>query len=599
MNVRHLCLLFGLVLVASCPPAPAADQERTPVAEALPPSTIAVLEAPGLTTSLERLARSPIGRACGHPEFQEATTGVRKRIEAKWRELEAALTLTRADLAALARAPVGLAVLDLRPVPGKKDPDADLALLFDTRQGEATGEAMLAALTRAIQRKHPDFRTWQQMFGDTPVTVYPLGELEAHVALLQNHMAITVNRRTMDALLALDQEPVQPRLTGTKAYQRVSSALPSAREVFAFLNVRRVLAIEAGDRTPKEERDLHNLSLDRIAAIGFASAVTPTGIRDCLVADCPEGTGGLLRLLPERPVDREVLRHVPRDALAVAAARIDGLRVWDAFVDLLKQNDPQKARDLEEDLPAIEEMLGLSLRGEFLPSLGSDAVIYAAPAGLVPDVVAIWPLANAAAFRRCVDVLRPVLQNEWGFEAQAFDNTVLYYKPLERVCPCFAVQDGALILSLFVPSLKRALLQRTQGFESFQLPPPPEDLAMGDQPNLIVIGDFRRGFEIAYDTLYPFARNTPPEELPVDWPALPPAATLSQHFGPFELSLTRGKSKLRLQGTSPVGGAVPVALGIAALLDANKKQAEPSDAPAGAAEAGAEAEPKDVGRTVF
>jgi hypothetical protein len=300
-------------------------------------------------------------------------------------------------------------------------------------------------------------------------------------------------------------------------------------------------------------------------------------------------------------VDTKAFKDAPREALAAGVARVDVSGVWRTFLRLLEENDPVKAFELADGLPQLEEALGFNVEEDFLPSMGTQVLAYAVQSGgaLIPDFVMLSRLRDPLTFERCLTQIRTVFAEQWSLKEMFFQDTVIYYQPKAKVCPCFAIKDDKLLFSLFLPSLKRAILRQGKAGASFA---EREDVravteSLAPSRSLLVLGDFRRIFEMAYNTFYPVLRTTPPAELPVRWHAMPPAEVLSQHFGPFQLGLSSTKTGILVQGASPLGGALPVSVGVAALAK-EKENAQVAQAPDAADREAAE-EPAEGGPNVF
>lgn len=550
-------------------------QPLTRAEDLLPENTMIMIQAKSLADSLESLLKTPLGKAYLEPELQEATATLRQKAANEKARIEMKSHLRLLTFFDAFRTTATLAILDLHKVQGRKDPDPDIVLLMETAKGNTACVQLLDTLKAAIQREHPGFDTTSLVMAGEEVTVYSLGDFQPHLVFLPSHLAVASNRRSMELFLKTQELPRSKKLAESAAYQDVSKRMPKEADLRAFFNIKSLLKIEADVRSGKQNRDLSTLGIDQISAVGFTSHFSDKELKDTLYIHCPDEVSGLLRMLRSEPVDISSLRHAPKETLAVAVASLEPGRIWTEFLLLLEKSEPQKAIELREELPEIETALGFSVVNDLLPSLGNKVVAYVTQnqGSPIPDLVVLSELNDPITFERCLRSLRDVILEKWIFKEVQYHGSTIYYQPTGKLCPAFAVHKDKLIFSLFMPSIKRAILQREKGFVSLDTR---EDLKRAMQTiskdrSMLVWADFRRIFDVAYNTLYPFAQATPEKELPIEWHAMPAPQTLSRHFGPLLLSITNENTGILIEGSSPLGGAFTVGLGIAVLSNMNKE----------------------------
>ncbi len=88
---------------------------------------------------------------------------------------------------------------------------------------------------------------------------------------------------------------------------------------------------------------------------------------------------GLLRLMRQRPLDRELLKCVPRDATWAQAGTLDYAGLWEELLRVVGQVAPDSQAGLMTAGPMTKQFLGFSIPDEFLPALGDQWLLFDAP----------------------------------------------------------------------------------------------------------------------------------------------------------------------------------------------------------------------------
>ena len=546
------------------------------ITQLLPADSLGLVRLRGVPGSVARLRKSAVGRVYLEREVQEAIAPLLGKARVEWDKVAAAIKLDLKDILDAVSGPVTLAVPRMRLLPGKPEPQPDLLLLVQLSKGREAWDLLVQSLTTFLKNAHPGFMTSEEVIEGVATVVFPLGETELLLATVAGHAVVNSNRAAMTEFLAFQNKADRHTLADTAMTMAFGKYLGAQPDLVAMLNVELTLTPQAEKRTEKQNRDLRYLGLDKVKGIGFSSTFTEEEVEDTLYLYSPEGMGGIFRMVRSEPLELDAFRLVPQGAVALALARVDPLQMWSEFLSLLQENEPGKALDVAERLPMLEQKLGFRFEDELLPSLGQEMALYLTqPHGaLIPDVVLVVPLADAAAFDRCLGQVRAALGPKWRFRQLDHEGRKLHYNSRKKLCPCFAVTEDAVIFSLFMPSLKRALHSREEKKSLADLPQAVDELRLfGKGKSLLLRANTRRLFDVAYTTLYPFARTTPEEELPVNWHALPRAGVLSRHMQATRYALSFPPDGLLLEGASPFGGALPIALTIVAATAENEKKA--------------------------
>ncbi|MFW6161146.1 MAG: hypothetical protein ACODAJ_00155 [Planctomycetota bacterium] len=92
--------------------------------------------------------------------------------------------------------------------------------------------------------------------------------------------------------------------------------------------------------------------------------------------------GGLTKWLADAPpVDRALLKHVPRDSVLFWAASWDGAALWDAIWEVVARTTADQGEAARRELGEMEAKIGLEIREAFLAPLDRGTVAVAMPGG--------------------------------------------------------------------------------------------------------------------------------------------------------------------------------------------------------------------------
>jgi len=201
-----------------------------------------------------------------------------------------------------------------------------------------------------------------------------------------------------------------------------------------------------------------------------------------------------------KPVDRSVFKIVDPQAVSATAFNFDVAGVFDTAMDTLKAVSPDEGYpEVTEGLAELESELGFKIRDGLIESLGGPAVIYALPAGKMPEapmggfIVGI-KLNDAKLFETTMAKIGAVVSKEADgmlqissqTDAQGRTTHIWSVPPLAmaQVMPTWSIVDDQLIIgsnmSLCAMGVKQAApgagaksLLDTDGYRKVasQLPP--------------------------------------------------------------------------------------------------------------------------------
>lgn len=150
------------------------------------------------------------------------------------------------------------------------------------------------------------------------------------------------------------------------------------------------LVVEAsGDA--EAERIVSALGLDKVGAAVMVNGLDDNGCvtRASLALD--GGATGIFSWLDAQPLNAKDLSQIPSTSPVAIAFKLDAAGIYDLWIDLATQIDPDSAQEMLAGMQQMEQQVGLRIRDDLLGSLGDTWRIYAqpGPAGLITG----WTIA--------------------------------------------------------------------------------------------------------------------------------------------------------------------------------------------------------------
>jgi hypothetical protein len=166
----------------------------------------------------------------------------------------------------------------------------------------------------------------------------------------------------------------------TTALEGVAVERPSQR---SWLDLHSILA--AADRVAGGQAMIAEaiapLGLDAVDHLASTVGVDPqTGRIVSRTHGAVDGElRGLLTLFTGRPMRVEDFAHIPGDADFLISLSLNHARILDAFRDVLRAANAERAAEFDAGLAAADEALGLSIRDDLLAGFGDVWTLYDSP----------------------------------------------------------------------------------------------------------------------------------------------------------------------------------------------------------------------------
>ena len=330
------------------------------------------------------------------------------------------------------------------------------------------------------------------------------------------------------------------------------------------------------------EKILEALGLGAVRSAGFAFVPRGTRLVTTFQIDMPDAArrAGVTQWLAELPpVDRDLLKMVPRDSVMFAATSLDLATAWDQAWAIVEGIDPAAANDGAQALAAFEAQIGLKLRDGLLKHFGRGTVMVGGFGGLMlgGSSTVVQRVRNGDALEAAVKLLAgrlPALLEELpmaGFlggaraEVRTFQYrghacNYLWMAGMPALMmpgsvPCYARVDDIFIFSSHPLHLKEHLDFLVDKQPSILDHPEYRALqeAIPERASMISFGTWPDTIEAAYNTAAPLLnllQGIPDLPAPLDVADLPSSRLLRRYAkGAVSYAVfDRGRLRVDVQG---------------------------------------------------
>lgn len=305
---------------------------------------------------------------------------------------------------------------------------------------------------------------------------------------------------------------------------------------------------------------------------------------------------GVNVLIPSQYLDAEMFRFIPQNSGAAMVSRLSLPLWWQEFQDCFAKIDRKMFRSFKEDLKKVERAFLEFSVAELAENLGPQFAVFHLPdryPGLIPAWVAVAEIKDPAFIHKVLNNLAAL--GGYKFKSKIYEkHTIFYLAPdhekreesyRERVrlnlssderamlralvgTFSFYVSDGKLVAAPLPQTLMDFIDFRLSGAPSLAMDSSKPESAVGNCTTLCYV-DMRSFLPQLYQTFLPFV---PPLEelshyyfqLPVDAASFPRIGSITRHFTPLKLALTRDgldfaltvRSNLGLEFTLPCIGTI-------------------------------------------
>ena len=408
-RLSWICLLLFVMTGFAVTNAAAASAVED-LTRVMPDDTVYFIATSGGDALKDECAKTIFGRMCSDPQVTRFVTQIKDELIAKvGREDE------RAEVAQMVKMAMGYGQLLLkRPIligaaraETKEGPPACFFGILDAGDRKPELEAALAQV--------------EAMINEDEIGQIEIGALKMHslkdnddVPLywgwVGNYLIVGVNDQQGVATKYL----ASPRVTPTDHLKKVpghGDVLAVYEDLQQIWQIVQSFAFREGgqDDLIPIKLALDELGVSKVGTIVVRVGISGTDLVSDSFAQVPEPRIGLFAAF--KPVDAAMLGVVDAQAVTASVVNVDLGHIYDTIMKTLKAVSPDEGYpEVQEGLAEMESEVGIQLRDGLLKSLAGPVVLYALPAGRMPDapmggLVVMLKLADAALFEKTLTTL--------------------------------------------------------------------------------------------------------------------------------------------------------------------------------------------------
>ena len=312
---------------------------------------------------------------------------------------------------------------------------------------------------------------------------------------------------------------------------------------------------------------------------------------------------GALSLLGAPALATADMATVPADSLAAFLLRMNGLQLYELFLNGVKSVDERGYQQLLKSLGEMEEMMGGKIREDLVASLGTSWSLYTSPdtGGWITGWLLTVDIKDRARLLQLRDSLLKEITEmlsqvgprraPFGVNKSTFLGHDIVVLTTDVIPLSLAVTDKQLLLSAYPQAIKAHLKrQQVMGAKSLASNPRLAPLFLSGQgPQAVQYLDLADALRMAYPALQISARllcgELQREGIPVTTAALPSLESLLRHLQPGLVSVHRVDEGIEFRSTQTIPSnilSVSAPIAIASLLPAVSAAREAARRAAGA-----------------
>ncbi|MBM4013657.1 MAG: hypothetical protein FJ293_01665 [Planctomycetes bacterium] len=636
--LRRLLVIAGVVFLPAVAPAQGAARPEA----LLPPDTVLFMGTDDVDAMRAGAADSPVGRIFGEAEVTEflaqPMTQLKQMVDmgVAMAKQQPALAGVDLDIEKLKSAPFGrgfFAITHIQfPREILQDPSKlDLGIVVGL---EPRGSHDLIGMLKQVIVSLASAQGGDQLTLDTitvdGVSVERLKAKDAPFALCFANIGgvsvLSLSERSL-AAMARCAKGGAPSLATSPEMGRGAAAIgsPVKGDLTVYAHVGRLMqvlrdgvaigaAANPDDKDAQQVMSLVNAALEQFNFDAFGAALSRMTRQDgvSMTLDYTEvdaDAGGIASLSKPQPIDRELLKSVPKNALSFSLGHFDVSALWDMVMGTLQKASPElhaeamaAIRNVETLVAGADEQgnpkwdirrdligalsgrtMNLTVPGMgSMLSAGGDSIFWIEtpnPEGLEKSLQHLFALPGQLAnypvnFKE---------QTHGGAKLRVLDPTALGPAAMMagQISPTWTIHDGKFWFSTSTKALKKALdaraappaeniLARVDFTKHFVEPP------QGAVLTSLAYSDTAANFENTYSSLLGIipmvlGMSGAGAELPIDLSLLPSAEVISKHlFGSVSLSYAAGNGRVTVSrgpfGAETMIGGAALAAGVTAAV---------------------------------
>jgi prepilin-type processing-associated H-X9-DG protein len=442
-----------------------------------------------------------------------------------------------------------------------------------------TLKKLLPAIEVRLRGSMPLGQRQTSTYGGLEITMYGVDEMQVCYCFPRGKFALsagTSGREAMQSLLDNLASPPRTSLATSPEFRAVSAKMGSGSESFSFFNLEKLMELIIKSAPDEDVPQIINaLGLMGLKSVGSSSAIVDKGFRDVTYIHAPGERRGVMKLFGTRSNVTEMLRYFPENVSGVNAFTVDFTGLWQEFLSIVRQIDPDGAEDITESIAEFERELELSVERDIFGVFRGPIAVgtYGAPMPF-PQILVAAKLREGARAEETIGKLLSLAGAPPPTETEYSGHRIFSISmPGAPIMPSYTVHEDCLLVSISPQVLQSTLSRLTSRSRSAaDNRSVKESLARVPRPDTAFsYSDIATGFTTIYMALMPML-HAAQQNIPINLAELPPAQDVSRHLFPAVSSTTVDADGIRITAYGPIGGASllgvgptgPAAAGVAA-----------------------------------
>ncbi|MFN4257979.1 MAG: hypothetical protein ACK4RK_01680 [Gemmataceae bacterium] len=222
--------------------------------------------------------------------------------------------------------------------------------------------------------------------------------------------------------------------------------------------------------SPEAAKAIDDLGLSDLQAIQMYLGYDGPALRTLVAIDAPQPRKGLVKLLTGKPFNVDNLPPMPPEITSFTATQLDLGTLYDVVLETVQRMAPPAEKEnIQQQIAAINQMVGIDLRSELLGSLGNRVVMYNSKSAVwFLGLTAFIEVKDEAKLRKALTQLarfgEKMSQGKMSVRTSNYHNvsltSVYYDEESFLVTPTFAIHDGWLVVGLYPQTVQDYILRQ-------------------------------------------------------------------------------------------------------------------------------------------
>ena len=478
------------------------------------------------------------------PEVKEWLASLRQTFAGANQLAATFLKVNLASLQPLLGCRMGFAVLPKAGGGGPGGaPPADILVVAKLGGPDAAALRSVTGFLKQIAALAPGGVEQAEVAG-MAVTKLGVGPMGLFYGLRGEHLLLGSSQQALEQALKADV----PKLASVAGFQRAGKLAGSPVLLLLYNHVA-VMERFGALVPPPALAAMRGLGLDEVRAAGFRLGASGRAMVGTAFVQTAGERRGLLRVLASDPVDRALLKLVPRDASVAWVSNLGAGAVYDALVAAAEAVAVAQGVNVREHIAGLEAQIGVNIRGDLFATLGRGTVLTTSGKSLFPALIISQAVKDGERLERAlgslVTHLDAFVKQEVGQEAGARLKAITFGAHTIRylhtpgvpvpVAPCYTRVGDRVVFALTPIHLKDYLAFLDKGEPSILDLPGYQELAARVPKDAVSISysDFGDNFVSVYRAFGPLltmAQGIPRNPVAIDLANMPAASTVRKHL---------------------------------------------------------------------